>query len=234
MPHYAASSDPPEEADDGWIHVKSKQRRRGTKSQRMKKTQSSSLDDISDAPKPRTENLRSSEDISAEYRRIRARWEDEAPCRELKRQVSEGDMPPVSRAVCLGIGTFDPPDGGWETKRRTFIQLIAFLVLVESLGESNQIHVSWWTRTNMSGKHKEAIHKSKIECFFQEPVFTTSDKEFIESLGHHVVESPRGFQMIHTRTLLFGVHLYRPIYVKALENYLPAMFVGTDLDVWDW
>jgi hypothetical protein len=86
----------------------------------------------------------------------------------------------------------------------------------------------WWLNI------KEAKNKTKIECLFQEPVFTPSDKEFIESLGHHVVESPRGFDKIDHSSLLFGVHLYRPIYAKALEHSLPAIFVGTDLDVWDW
>lgn len=75
---------------------------------------------------------------------------------------------------------------------------------------------------------------TKIDMYFQEPIFTASDRGFIESLGHNVVESPRGFEIISSDTLLFGVHLYRPIYAKALEGDLPAIFVGTDLDVWDW
>ncbi|KAF4119946.1 SRR1 [Geosmithia morbida] len=163
--------------------------------------------------KPQTENIRSLEEIAAEYRHVRSQWEKEAACRELKRHVTNIDVFPVSRAVCLGIGTFDPPDGGWETKRRTFVQLMAFLTMVECLEKKNG---------------------SKIECTFQEPIFTASDKKFIESLGHKVVETPGGFEHINTCTALFGVHLYRPIYAKALEGDLPAIFVGTDLDVWDW
>lgn len=39
--------------------------------------------------------------------------------------------------------------------------------------------------------------------------------------------------MVHDQTLLFGVHLYRPVYASSLEASLPAMFVGTGWDVWD-
>lgn len=135
MSHQAASTNP-HEVDGGWIHVKSKPRRRDPKSQHTKAPSNLSVNHSNGPLKPRTDNLRGSDDIAVEYNRIRARWEDEAACRELKRRVQEGNISPVSRAVCLGIGTFDPPDGGWEAKRRTFVQLIAFLVLVECLGSS--------------------------------------------------------------------------------------------------
>lgn len=79
----------------------------------------------------------------------------------------------------------------------------------------------------------EEKSNAKVECVLQEPVFTASDRSFLESLGHRVVDSPKGFDMIDEDSLLFGVHLYRPIYTKALERNLPAVFVGTDLDVWD-
>lgn len=73
----------------------------------------------------------------------------------------------------------------------------------------------------------------KIDCFFQDPIFTESDKAFIARLGHQVVESPKGCDMVNPDTLLFAVHLYRPIYAMALKDHLPAVFVGTGWDVWD-
>ena len=73
----------------------------------------------------------------------------------------------------------------------------------------------------------------KVPCFFQDPIFTASDKAFIESLGHSVVDSPAGCERVDSSTLLYGVHLYRPIYALALKNGLPAVFVGTGWDVWD-
>ncbi|KAH6973177.1 hypothetical protein BKA56DRAFT_593403 [Ilyonectria sp. MPI-CAGE-AT-0026] len=79
----------------------------------------------------------------------------------------------------------------------------------------------------------ENITGGKIECIFQDPVFTQSDKDFLASLGHQVVETPAACGMIDANSLLYGIHLYRPIYAMALEKSLPAIFVGTGWDVWD-
>ncbi|KAK5999237.1 hypothetical protein PT974_01629 [Cladobotryum mycophilum] len=119
---------------------------------------------------------------------------------------------PVTRAICLGIGSFDPPDGGWEAKRKTYIQLIAFLIMVEELEKSLA---------------------TKIPCIFQEPIFTEHDRTFLTNLGHQIVDSPRGCELVDKGTFFYGVHLYRPIYVMALKNTTPAIFVGTGWDVWD-
>ncbi|CAG9993660.1 unnamed protein product [Clonostachys byssicola] len=196
------------EADDGWTHVKSKSRRRpGKKSPKAVHTvQENQIHAV------QTENTRSPEEIASEYQRIRSEFEVTKAGEELHELMTKNGPKDVSQAVCLGIGTFDPPDGGWETKRRTFIQLIGFLLMVEAL---------------------EKRDKTKVKCYFQDPVFGEADKAFIVSLGHDVVSSPEGFEKVDGNTLLSGVHLYRPIYAKALEKCLPAVFIGTDLDVWD-
>ncbi|KJZ74282.1 hypothetical protein HIM_06288 [Hirsutella minnesotensis 3608] len=151
-------------------------------------------------------------EIAAEYERIRASWTASEACAALRRIAAAAG--PVSRAVCLGIGTFDPPDGSWDAKRRTFLQLVAFLVMVQELE-----------------KHSAA----PIACTFQEPAFSASDRAFITSLGHAVVDSPAAFALAGPRALLFGVHLYRPVYARALPcaDSPPAIFVGTGWDVWD-
>lgn len=40
---------------------------------------------------------------------------------------------PVRKAVCLGIGSFDPENGSWHAKERAHIQLAAFLLIVEEI-----------------------------------------------------------------------------------------------------
>lgn len=82
-------------------------------------------------------------------------------------------------------------------------------------------------------RNAEKRDEIKVKCYFQDPVFGEADKAFIVSLGHEVVSSPQGFEKVDGNTVLSGVHLYRPIYAKALEKCLPAVFIGTDLDVWD-
>ncbi|RSL45881.1 hypothetical protein CEP53_010569 [Fusarium sp. AF-6] len=83
---------------------------------------------------PRTDNLRSPSDLEADYRRIRDRWEAEPRLRELVSSKAS-HIKTVSRAVNLGVGTFDPVDGSWEAKRSAFVQLAAFLVMVEELDQ---------------------------------------------------------------------------------------------------
>lgn len=68
----------------------------------------------------------------------------------------------------------------------------------------------------------------------QEPVLTPNDTTFLkESLSHKIVASPEAFEIVDEQTLVFGVHLYRPVYAAALKKCLPGMFVGTAADVWD-
>ncbi|KAM5357517.1 hypothetical protein ACJZ2D_016179 [Fusarium nematophilum] len=192
--------------DQEWTHVTRKSRKSRPKP---------SHSHINSLPiTPRTDSLRSPLDLASDFSRIRTRWVSEPPCQRLRSLVADKatHLKKVSRAVNLGVGTFDPADGAWDAKRSAFVQLAAFLVMVEEL---------------------EKISGQKIECFFQDPVFSTSDKAFLENLGHSVVETPAGCDMIDGDTLLFGVHLYKPIYAMALEKSLPAIFVGTGWDVWD-
>lgn len=42
---------------------------------------------------------------------------------------------PVTKAVCLGIGSFDPENGSWITKEKAHMQFVVFLVIVEEIGK---------------------------------------------------------------------------------------------------
>ncbi|KAM0450610.1 hypothetical protein ACHAO4_006595 [Trichoderma viride] len=119
---------------------------------------------------------------------------------------------PIRKAVCLGIGSFDPDNGSWVTKEKAHVQFAAFSVILEEIQESCS---------------------NKIEVIFQEPAFNASDIEFVTSLGHQVVESPAAFDVIDDTTFVFGIHLYRDIYAQVFKNNeYPALFIGTGWDVW--
>lgn len=152
--------------------------------------------------------------ITAEYNRIVTQWETSPCCHQLRDLIaSHARYSTITQAICFGLGTFDPEDGGWEVKRRAHVQLAAFLYMV------NQIQIQQEER--------------KIACLFQEPLFNAADKEFIRSLGHEVVDSPAGFERVSSSTLVFGVHLYRDIYARAIRKHRPAIFVGTPREVWE-
>lgn len=168
---------------------------------------------LTSTPTPRTSSLCVS-DIEKEYRRIRDQWKVSTCHHQLKALLaSRTPTPPISQAVCLGLGSFDPDNGDWEAKRRAHVQLAAFLSIIEDLRQDGDEH--------------------PVHCLFQEPLFTAADQAFIRSLGHEVVETPAGFEAVGPRTLVFGVHLYRQVYARAIGAHTPAVFVGTPYAVWE-
>ncbi|KAK1999473.1 hypothetical protein LX36DRAFT_574184 [Colletotrichum falcatum] len=212
MPVMAAAEQPESEEPkkEEWVHVKSKSRFRRNAPRPSPKIPGSALSTPADEPRA----LKSVADITTEYEAFKSRWRD-TPCHAKLRQLVGANAAahrPVRKAVCLGVGTFDPEDGGWDAKRRSYIQLDGFLTIVEVLS---------------------ALCKEPIPCFFQEPRFTPNDAEFLTRLGHKVVESPAAFEAVDQDTLVFAVHMYRPVYEATLDKALPAMFVGTGWDVWD-
>ncbi|RFU81107.1 srr1 domain-containing [Trichoderma arundinaceum] len=129
---------------------------------------------------------------------------------------------PITKAICLGIGTFDPSDGSLAIKQKAHKQLAAFLVMVEEL------EIPSLTKPQQLEKHTGG----HIECIFQEPMFTPGDISFLNEMGHRVVESPVGSEAVDSQTFLYGVHLYKDIYSMSLQGELPAVFVGTGWDAW--
>lgn len=152
-------------------------------------------------------------DIQSEHQRIKDQWESSTCCRRLREIISShSSQHAISQAICFGLGSFDPENGSWENRRSAHVQLTAFLCIVEQLQRSSS---------------------QKIGCLFQEPLFNSVDREFLQSLGHEVVDSPRGFDCVNPSTLVFGIHLYRDIYNQTVAKHLPAMFVGTPYDIWE-
>jgi hypothetical protein len=125
--------------DTGWTHVRHKTRRR-PKHHNHNQTQTQSQPP-SETFTPRTTNLRPASALEADYANFHSQWLD-SPCRaSLIRIIHDHThtntntaSPEITNAVCLGIGTFDPEDGGWETKRSAYMQLCAFTTLVSELG----------------------------------------------------------------------------------------------------
>ncbi|PFH62868.1 hypothetical protein XA68_11424 [Ophiocordyceps unilateralis] len=156
---------------------------------------------------------RSATDLAAEHDRLRSSWNQTSCCAALRRIVASSACR-VERALCLGLGSFDAQigGGGWEARRSSFLQLVAFAVMVEEL---------------------EKIAGSPIPCIFQEPLFTPADRHFLSSLGYQVVETPDACAHISRHSFIFGIHLYRPVYAMVLGQYLPALFVGTGWSVWE-
>ncbi|KAI8956726.1 hypothetical protein F5Y11DRAFT_139014 [Daldinia sp. FL1419] len=152
-------------------------------------------------------------DIMEEHKRITHQWEA-SMCYHKLQSTLKSYAPPsaISNAICFGTGSFDPEDGSWEVRRKAHVQLAAFLSIV---------------------RHLQHTSPYIIRCIFQEPAFDASDKAFIRSLGHDVVDSPAGFELVGPSTFAFGIHLYRDVYAQIIGKCLPAIFVGTPSEVWE-
>ena len=188
-------------------------------------------------------------EIRRDHERYMAQWRESSCRRRLVDLLlsspttkTSAQPPRITRAVCLGIGSFDPEDGGWEVKRRAHVQLAAFLTIVGGFSKRHrQNHPGGHDNDQGQDCEQQQDEDKKepptpqpaIRCLFQEPLFTSSDRDFIRGLGHEVVSSPAGFAAIDAETLVFGVHLYREIYNQAIAACVPAVFVGTGLDVWE-
>ncbi|KAH6884096.1 hypothetical protein B0T10DRAFT_493595 [Thelonectria olida] len=191
--------------DEGWTRVTAKSRA----GRRNKVAKAREL-----PIKVRTDGLSPASELLADYHRMRPQWELQTCCRRMRELLAKnaGGLKTVSRAINLGNGTFDPHQAAWDGKRCSFVQLIAFTIMVEDL---------------------ENITGSKIKTVFQDPAFTTSDKEFLASLGHRVVEAPAAMALVDEDAFVFGIHLYREVYAEALEKSLPAILIGTGYSVWE-
>jgi hypothetical protein len=131
MSHSATITTSP---DDGWTVVKPKARQRTPKLR--PKSRQILAQANSAASQAATHKVRSVDEIAAEYDRIRTQYESEKSHEKLLGLVKEhAPKKGVKKAICLGIGTFDPADGGWEMKKKAYIQLAAFLLMVQELGE---------------------------------------------------------------------------------------------------
>ncbi|KAM0244807.1 hypothetical protein ACHAP5_005930 [Fusarium lateritium] len=195
--------------DQDWTQVTRKSR----KSNKHSKSKSSShINSLSMGP--RTENLRDPSELEKDYKYYRSHWEAGVPCSELREFIKDkaANLKDINRAVNFGTGSFDPHTDGVDSKKAAFLQLAAFEIIIEEL---------------------EEIHGNKIETFFQDPVFSESDKKLLSNHGHTVVEDPAGCELVNPNTFFFGVHLYKPVYNVALAKHLPVLFIGTGWAAWD-
>ncbi|KAK8068387.1 SRR1 [Apiospora saccharicola] len=202
------------EEKESWTFVTTKKRR--SAAQRKSKTHTPlAAKSPVHAPQPTQtrESYLTVAEIKADHQRIKEQWLNSSCCRNLKKLMTSREYDHVpSTAVCLGIGSFDPPDGSWQVKRRTHAQLAAFQTLLELLNERAT---------------------EPIRCVFQEPYFTEADREFLEGMAYEIVDSPHGYKSVDEHTFLYGIHLYKETYSDAIADHIPAIFIGTGWDTWE-
>lgn len=82
------------------------------------------------------------EEIQKDFENFNAQFQTSPGAASLRDTITEfvsdaladGNDKPVTQAISLGIGSFDPTDGSWQLKRRAHTQLAAMLFMVRLLG----------------------------------------------------------------------------------------------------
>jgi hypothetical protein len=69
----------------------------------------------------------------------------------------------------------------------------------------------------------------EIPVIAQDPAFSLLDKEFLQSLGFKVFESPEGFDLIDSSSLVYAIHCYPVVYDEVGKKGPPAVLIGNDL-----
>ncbi|KAL7816012.1 hypothetical protein V8C44DRAFT_323702 [Trichoderma aethiopicum] len=201
--------------DEGWTRV-----RPSKWANRLQSTNKAAANLANPGAKPTTVSPAVVAQLEKELQSIQGdldAWFPQAELREIfsayVAAFSEHGQGPVSQIVCFGIGCFDHPDGNWHAKRTSYCQLAALLLIAEQLAT--------------------ASNREPYQIIFQEPAFNLNDVAFIESLGHMVVDTPKGSDFIDCNTLFYGPHLYYQLYAEALQGQLPVIYVGSGIDSWE-
>ncbi|OIW30726.1 hypothetical protein CONLIGDRAFT_679491 [Coniochaeta ligniaria NRRL 30616] len=151
--------------------------------------------------------------IAADHEKLCSRWRNSPSYSALRTIITDNAArhATIRTAICLGLGSFDVKDHSSRHSRSSHdahAQLEAFRVVVGILEEQ-------------SGH--------PIKCYAQEPSFGPSDREYCETLGIEVVDTPHAFQYVRPDAFVFGIHLPHYAWGYALSDHLPGLYIGTDL-----
>lgn len=120
------------ESDGGWSRVVRKEKRglRHVRSPPQEGKQEAT--EVQPNPNP-TLTL---QDIRKYHEGIRTEWRASECCKKLEALVADhhATQQSITRAICLGPGSFDPANGSWAARRAAHVQVEAFQTLVRALG----------------------------------------------------------------------------------------------------
>jgi hypothetical protein len=124
-----------QEGDHEWTKV-ARMPQRGRPPSQAQRRPDAETDAGSHAVKPNPGPQLSAEDIRKYHDGMSREWQASDCCKAVRKLVVDlaRKHEPVSKAICLGPGSFDPADGGWQRRRVAHMQVLAFRTLVDELG----------------------------------------------------------------------------------------------------
>ncbi|KFY38132.1 hypothetical protein V494_04494 [Pseudogymnoascus sp. VKM F-4513 (FW-928)] len=144
------------------------------------------------------------EEITKKYESVVEKWEESDACKELvKLALTYEGKSQVKNVVIMGLGSFQMQMGDFS--RTTMTQLAALDTIRKTL--------AIWD----------------LPVVAQDPAFSPLDKEFLQSLGFQVLETPEGYDLINTNSLVYAIHCYPFVYDEVGKKGPPAVLIGNDL-----
>lgn len=125
----------------------------------------------------------------------------------------------ITQCVCVALGNFTPYGVEFESKedfdangRLNMEQLIFLENLLAPLKKTHN-----------------ALRNSK-NINFQDPLFNSSEKRFLESLGYSVLDHPKAFDMMTDTTFVFAPLLDLETDIQIFRKSRPSLYIGRKLN----
>ncbi|KAK2782344.1 hypothetical protein FQN53_009778 [Emmonsiellopsis sp. PD_33] len=193
--------------EEGWTHVT-------TTSRRTPAHLPSVADVLVPAEAPDGLTLKR---LKKQYEWHKKCWEESQTWEKIRQALENGMMTSatnqIDNCVCVGLGS---PSGllrgGWVDRRVVSLyQLAALATILEYFA------------------HEDTPSRPIQQCYAQDPVFNTLDKQLLESIGILVVQDPEAFSLVNERTFLYSPGAERSHLTEILASD-PTLFFGGPLD----
>ena len=168
------------------------------------------------------------EKLLGDFRVLQERWEDTLLAKQVKeimeKRSADGKWG-VEEAVCIGIGSFSRD---WAHRWRSLWQLVLFVDVVNRrmLSILHPLYLPGITNLHAV---KDEIKDTKIQCFAQDPAFTTLDIEFLSYLSITVLDSDLQTH-ITSESFVYSPFvdwfLLLPTFLKSKD---PVLYVGNEI-----
>ncbi|KAI4664138.1 uncharacterized protein J4E79_003639 [Alternaria viburni] len=149
------------------------------------------------------------EKLLDDFRLLQERWDDTLLAKQVKEIVEKRSAHGkwgVEEAVCIGIGSFSRD---WAHRWRSLWQLVLFV--------------------DVFGRLKDENKDVKIQCFAQDPAFTTLDIEFLSHLSITVLDSDLQARITSCSFVyspFVDWFLLLPTFLKSKD---PVLYVGNEI-----
>ena len=158
---------------------------------------------------PKTRYL-SPEELSEAFQRCITDLEQPERHQALKDTFEHDHRTNITQCICLGLGSFSRIPAYAKrnpVKRRptrSLHQLAVLKIILRILANKHQIQ----------------------NLYFQDPIFTDAESDFLQSLGHTVLHDPAASQKMTPSTFLFAPFLAVDVAAATLAVAYPALSVG--------